>query len=143
MGLADEMEMGEKVNFMAAMGLQGVMIMDLAKFDRRNRMPTIVKELPGCVKQILWAPDKSPRGFVCSKLSKELRGTIRELIMIVLRKEIPTNRWFWTSVAKCSCARDSCSGKSPKRVHSNSGWQDNGSGRWGQQGTGMGPLGHY
>ena len=90
MGLADEMEMGEKVNFMAAMGLQGVMIMDLAKFDRRNRMPKIVKELPGCVKQILWAPDKSPRGFVCSKLSKELRGNIRELIMIVLRKEIPT-----------------------------------------------------
>merc|ERR1719340_159615 len=90
MGLADEMEMGEKVNFMAAMGLQGVMIMDLAKFDRRNRMPKIVKELPGCVKQILWAPDKSPRGFICSKLSKELRGNIRELMMTVLRKEIPT-----------------------------------------------------
>ena len=78
------------VNFMAAMGLQGVMIMDVAKMDRHNRMPKIVRELPGCAKQILWAPDKNPRGFICSKLSKDLRGRIRELMMIVLRKEIPT-----------------------------------------------------
>ena len=90
MGVTEDMGMGERVNFMAAMGLQGVMIMDVAKMDRHNRMPKIVRELPGCAKQILWAPDKNPRGFICSKLSKDLRGRIRELMMIVLRKEIPT-----------------------------------------------------
>merc|ERR1712192_2536 len=63
---------------------------DMAKMDRDNKMPKIVRELPGCAKQILWAPDKNPRGFICSKLSKDLRGRIRELMMIVLRKEIPT-----------------------------------------------------
>ena len=89
MGMAEDMEMGERVNFMAAMGLQGVMIMDMAKIDRHNDMPKIVRELPGCAKQILWAPEKTPRGFICSKLSKDLRGRIKELMMVVLRKEIP------------------------------------------------------
>ena len=88
--LTEDMEMGERVNFMAAMGLQGVMIMNMGKIGRGNRMPKIVRELPGCAKQILWAPDKTPRGFLCSKLSKDLRVRIRELMMIVLRKEIPT-----------------------------------------------------
>ena len=40
-----------------------------------------------------------------------------------------TNRWFWTSVAKCSCARDSCPRKR-KRAHTGggSGWMEGGEG---------------
>ena len=49
-----------------------------------------------------------------------------------------TNRWFWTSVAKCSCARDSCPRK-PKRAHAGggSGWMEGGKGQGGR-GSGKG-----
>ena len=45
-----------------------------------------------------------------------------------------TNRWFWTSVAKCSCTRDSCPRK-PKRAHTGEGggWKEGGKGQWGQE----------
>merc|ERR1712037_229640 len=48
MGMTEDMEMGERVNFMAAMGLQGVMIMNMAKMDRHNRMPKIVRAARMC-----------------------------------------------------------------------------------------------
>ena len=69
------------------MGLQGILIMDLGKLDRD--MPKILKELPGCVKQILWAPRDNPQGLICSRLPLDLRVQLRELMMIVLKRELP------------------------------------------------------
>merc|ERR1719318_1468008 len=47
----ENMSQGEKVAFMAAQGLQGLMMMD--HFDT-GKMPKFMNEIPSCLKQILW-----------------------------------------------------------------------------------------
>lgn len=92
MGMMDEgmedMSQGEKVAFMAAQGLQGLMMMD--HFDT-GKMPRFLSEIPSCLKQILWSPDDSNEGFICSKLPMDFKERIREILMMILKKDIPTS----------------------------------------------------
>ena len=88
MGKAMEgMSRGEKMSFMAATGLQGLMMMD----NQEMRMPKILQQIPSCLKQILWSPDDSSDGFICSKLTLDFKEKVREIMMIVLKREIPTS----------------------------------------------------
>jgi hypothetical protein len=90
MGMTKDMEMGDKMNFMAAMGLQGFLMMDSKALGKHGDLPKIAREIPACFKQILWTPEEKSRGFICSRLSKDLKEKIRALMMMVLKMDIPT-----------------------------------------------------
>jgi len=79
---------GEKMAFMAAAGLQGLMMMD--RFDS-GKMPRFLSEIPTCLKQILWSPEDTDEGFICSKLPMDFKERIREIMMMILKKDIPTS----------------------------------------------------
>ena len=76
-------EKAEQMSMMAAMGLQGLLMMD------SSGMKAMDVEGQTCMKEILWTPEQTPKGLICSKLPLEYRRQIRELMMMVLRKEIP------------------------------------------------------
>jgi len=84
----EEMSRGERFAFMASRGLQGMMMMD--KFDTRN-MPRFLSEIPSCLKQIIWSMDDSNEGFLCSKLPMHFKEKIREILMMILKNDIPTS----------------------------------------------------
>merc|ERR1719219_3298836 len=64
------------------------MMMD--KFDTRN-MPRFLSEIPSCLKQIIWSLDDSNEGFICSKLPMHFKEKIREILMMILKNDIPTS----------------------------------------------------
>jgi len=84
----DGMSRGERLTFMASRGLQGIMMMD--RFDSRG-MPRFLTEIPSCLKQIIWSPEDSNDGFLCSKLPMEFKEQIREILMMILKRDIPTS----------------------------------------------------
>jgi len=84
----EDMGKGEKIVFMAAMGLQGFMMMDRLK---PGKLPRFLEDIPSCLKQILWAPEDTDNGFICSKLPMAFKEKIREIVMMILKREIPTS----------------------------------------------------
>ena len=81
----DEVD-GEKIAMMGSMGLQGFLMM-----GERDMMkiPKALRELPQCLTQLLWAPDEAPNGNLCSKLPSSFRERIRQVMMMVLKKDLP------------------------------------------------------
>merc|ERR1719348_1393767 len=74
---------------MAMMGskmLQGFLMMSQRD---KSRMPKVLRELPECLTQLLWSPDEEPQGTLCAKLPVKLRGKVREVMMMVLKKDLP------------------------------------------------------
>jgi len=85
-GAEKDMKKGAKMNFMAAMSLQGLLMMDNS--DMSSGTPIIIREIPMCLKQILWSPDKTGKGLICSWLTGKMKKSLREIMMLVLRKDI-------------------------------------------------------
>ena len=48
-----------------------------------KRVPKILKEVSRCILQILWSPEEKPTGFICSKLSIDMRTNIREIVHMI------------------------------------------------------------
>merc|ERR1712106_512710 len=87
MGMMEaDMDDGEKIAMMGSMGLQGFLMM--GKRDTR-KMPRALRDMPECLTQLLWAPEEAPSGTLCSKLPSSFREKIRQVMMMVLKKDLP------------------------------------------------------
>ena len=94
----DKMDPKEFKN-LASMGLQGLMIMDPEDFNLPKPLRHLRHEIPMCLKEILWESDGDSR--LCAEIPGNLKGKLRNLMMMVLKQEISTNFFTldWISVA--------------------------------------------
>ena len=76
----------ENIAPMMAMGLQGFLMMD-AK-DLGFKLPKLLSKAPDCLKEILWESEGERNSRLCAKIPDSLKSKLKELMMMVLKKEI-------------------------------------------------------
>merc|ERR1712079_110642 len=71
---------------MMAMGLQGFLMMDGK--DLGIKFPKVFSKLPECLREILWESQAESDHQLCARIPDSLKSKLRELMMMVLKKEI-------------------------------------------------------
>jgi len=75
----------EDMKTMMSMGLAGFLMMEPEELD----LPRQLRDVPQCLKEILWESDEETR--LCSILPKSLKTKIREIMLKVLKQDVSTN----------------------------------------------------
>jgi len=81
MGDMDPEEMKTRISI----GLSGFLMMEPEEVD----LPRQLRDVPQCLKEILWESDEETR--LCSILPKSLKSKIREIMLKVLKQDVSTN----------------------------------------------------
>ena len=76
----------EKIAPMMAMGLQGFLMMDGK--DMEFRLPKVLSKVPDCLREILWESGEESETGLCARVPDSLRSKLKELMMLVLKREI-------------------------------------------------------
>ena len=76
----------ENIAPMMAMGLQGFLMMDGK--DLGIKLPKVFSKLPDCLREILWESQAESDHQLCARIPDTLKSKLRELMMMVLKKEI-------------------------------------------------------
>ena len=76
----------ENIAPMMAMGLQGFLMMD--GIEMKFKLPKVLSKVPDCLREILWESDGESETGLCARIPDSLRSKFKELMMMVLKREI-------------------------------------------------------
>merc|ERR1719219_1370139 len=68
------------------MGLQGFLMMDGK--DMGFKLPKELSKIPNCLRKILWESEEESDNGLCARIPGELRSKFKELMMMILKREI-------------------------------------------------------
>jgi hypothetical protein len=72
---------------LSAVTLQGFLLLT----SSHHHVSNLVQEISNCFKQIIWSPDDISTGVLCSRLTRNFKQDLRELLIMVARGELPSS----------------------------------------------------